>query len=74
MVSVLLLAVLGVAVGLLLGGLDLLGGLLSGGGTAERKIDGFNKAAGINFSWSLAATVRIARHDKEEFSGRELLL
>ena len=47
MVSVLVLAVLGVAVGLLLGGLDLLGGLLSGGGTAERKTDELNKAASI---------------------------
>ena len=35
-VSVLLLAVLGVAIRLLLGGLDLLGGLLSGGGAVER--------------------------------------
>ena len=37
-VSVLLLAVLGVAVRLLLGGLDLLGGLLSGGGAVEKTV------------------------------------
>ena len=38
LVAALLLAVLGVAVRLLLGGLDLLGGLLSGGGAVEKTV------------------------------------